>query len=123
VPIKQKQTVTYLPSSTVPKDCLKNPDDVVRKYSKLRGEAKAGKLAVKLSREAYFGENVLAQCTVNGYRELPALPLAELNDLKQKMLMQFPKYWNSVQEFESLWLSCTEAIGQAAKALRMRGTR
>ena len=29
-----------------------------------------------------FGEEVLAQCTVSGLRQLPALPLAELNKLK-----------------------------------------
>ena len=74
--------------------------------------SKAGKLAVKLAREAYFGEDVLSRCTVNGFREHPALPIAELNE--QTMLMQFPKYWNSVQEFESLWLICSDAIGQAA---------
>lgn len=120
VPIKQRPNTSYLPSSSIRKNCLKNPEDVIRKYPKLRGESKAGKLAVKLAREAYFGEDVLSRCTVNGFRELPALPIAELSELKQMMLMQFPKYWNSVQEFESLWLICCDAIGQAAKGLRTR---
>ena len=119
-PIKQRPNTSYLPSSSIRKNCLKNPEDVIRKYPKLRGESKAGKLAVKLAREAYFGEDVLSRCTVNGFREHPALPIAELNELKQTMMMQFPKYWNSVQEFERLWLICSDAIGQAAKGLRTR---
>ena len=118
VPIKQRPNTSYLPSSSIRKNCLKNPEDVIRKYPKLCGESKAGKLAVKLAQETYFGKDVLSHCTVNGFRELPALPTAELSELKQMMLMQFPKYWNSVQEFESLWLICCDAIGQAAKGLR-----
>ena len=106
-PIKQRPNTSYLSSSSIRKNCLKNPEDVIRKY-------------VKLAREAYFGEDVLLRCTVNGFREHPALPIAELNELKQMMLMQFPKYWNSVQEFESLWLICSDAIGQAAKGLCTR---
>ena len=119
-PIKQRPNTSYLSSSSIRKNCLKNPEDVIRKYPKLRSESKAGKLAVKLAQEAYFGEDVLLRCTVNGFREHPALPIAELIELKQMMLMQFPKYWNSVQEFESLWLICSDAIGQAAKGLRTR---
>ena len=55
---------------------------------------------MKLAREAFFGEDALVRCTVNGFRDLPALPLHELNELKRTMLQQFPKLWNSVQEFE-----------------------
>ena len=35
----------------------------LRKYPSLRGKSKAGALAVKLAREAFFGEEVLAQCS------------------------------------------------------------
>ena len=38
--------------------------------------------AVKLAREASFGEEVLAECTGSGLRQDPALPLAERNQLK-----------------------------------------
>ena len=119
--IKERPTTTYLPSSVIQKRNLKTPEEVIRKYPKLQCESYAGKLAVKLSREAFFGEDVLVRCTVNGFRELPALPLHELNELKKTMLKQFPKYWNSVQEFEALWITCSDAIGQAAKALRSKG--
>ena len=64
----------------------------MRKYPSLHANSKAGALAVKLAREALFGEEVLAQCTVSGLRQLPTLPLAELNQLKQTMLAQFPEF-------------------------------
>ena len=119
--IKERPASTYLPSSVIQKHKLKTPEEIIRKYPKLLSESNAGKLAVKLSREAFFGEDVLVRCTVNGFRELPALPVHELNELKKTMLRQFPKYWNSVQEFEGLWITCSDAIGQAAKALRSKG--
>ena len=97
------------------------PDDVIRKYPKLKGESKAGKLAVKLAKEAYFGDKILVQCTVSGCQDLPALPVQELSELKQTMLLLFPKFCNSPQEFEHLWTSCCEVIGQAAKALKRKG--
>lgn len=119
-PIKARP-ISYLSSASIPKSTLKAPEEVIRKYPQLRYEARAGKLAVKLARESFFSEGVLAKCTVSGCRDLPALPLEELNQLKQVMLAQFPRYWASPQEFEATWACCTEAIGQAAKALRKRG--
>ena len=44
------------------------PQDVIRKYPKLKAKSRAGKLAVKLAKEAYFGDSVLAKCTVSGWR-------------------------------------------------------
>ena len=120
VPIKPRATANHLPSCSIDKSSLMPPEDVVRKYPKLKGESKAGKLAVKLAKEAFFGDKILIQCTVSGCRDLPALPVQELTELKQTMLMQFPKFWNSPHEFEQLWTSCCEAIGQAAKALRRK---
>ena len=40
-----------LPSQQIPKDKLSTPQAILQKYSKLRGEALAGTLAVKLARE------------------------------------------------------------------------
>lgn len=121
VPVKPRACVNYMPSCNIDKLFLMPPSDVIRKYSKLRGETKAGKLAVKLAKEAFFGDKILVQCTVSGCRELPALPVQELSELKQTMLQQYPKFWNSPQEFEQVWTTCCEAIGQAAKALRKKG--
>ena len=57
--IKERHSTTYLPSSVIQKQKLKTPEEVIRKYPKLQCESNAGKLAVKLSREAFFGEDVL----------------------------------------------------------------
>ncbi len=97
---------------------LFKPETALQKYASLRVKAKAGSLASKLAREAFFGEDVMARCTVNGFRELPALPLAELNALKQTLFTQFPEFWGSPIEFESLWSVCVDAINQACKSTR-----
>lgn len=78
-----------------------------------------GKLAVKLARESFFGTDVLAKCTVMGCRDFPALPVNELNELKQLIFSMFPTYWNTPIEFESkVWCSCVTSIGQLCKRLR-----
>ena len=71
-----------------------------------------------LRRPAFFGDDVLIQCTVSGERDYPGLPVEELMQLKHAVYMQFPQYWNSPQEFEPLWTKCKAAIGQACKRLR-----
>ena len=103
MPIKLRATANNLPSCSIDKSSLVPPEDVIWKYPKLKGESKAGKLAVKLAKEAFFGDEILIQCAVSGCRDLPALPVQKLTELKQMILMQFPKFWNSPQEFEQLW--------------------
>ena len=66
-----------------------------------------------LAREAYFGEEVLAQCTVSGLRQLSALPLVELNQLKQTMHIRLSEFWGNPIEFESVWALCSDAVNQA----------
>ena len=94
---------------------------MIANYHTFRGESKAGKLAVRLAKESFFGEDVLAKCTVGGHQGLPALPVDELNELKQTMFLEFPNYRPTSQEFEGVWSSITEAIGQAVKGLRKKG--
>ena len=102
---------TYLPSSAINRVKLKESSEVILKYPKLRSPSTVGTLAIKLAREAVFGEEVLAQCTVYGDRELPGLPVEELQELKQTLLAQYPDYWKSQHEFEPLWKTSTDAIG------------
>lgn len=108
----------YLPSTNIQKQKLRSPEHVLQRYSNLRGRAKAGLLTVKLAKEAFFGENVMVMCTVNGKRQLPGLPLAELNSLKQTVFQQFPEFWNNCAEFEDLWAVCTDALNQSCKHTR-----
>ena len=118
--IERREMTSYLPSSRIDNSKLATPEAILTKYHKLRVESKAGILAVKLAKEAFFGVDVLAQCTVRGCRDLPALPLPELNELKQVLFNQFPNYWHTPEEFESIWERAGESIGQCAKGLRKK---
>ena len=86
--------------------------------AKYRVLSKASTLAVKLAKEAFFGDNVLVRCTVAGGREFPGLPQKEMQELKGVMLRQFPQFWQAPVQFELTWKDCCESIGQACKRLR-----
>lgn len=92
-------------------------------HSKLKVESKIGTLAVKLARTSFFGPDVMAKCTVQGVRDYPGLPSAELGELKIALFRLFPQYWSNPAEFESLWGTCIEALGQACKRLRKNPTQ
>ena len=68
--------------------------------------SKAPTLATKLATQVYFG-----------YREQPALPTGDLNNLKQKVFSLFVLFWANPVDFEMTWVACTEAIGQCCKWL------
>ena len=93
---------------------------VLSKYPKLRCESKVATLAVKLAREAFFGDDVLSRCTVSGERAYPGLPVDKVNELKSAIFQQFPQYWTTKHEFEPLWKTCVESVGQACKRLRSK---
>ena len=80
---------------------------VLEKYSKLpklREENAIGKLAVKLAKESFIGDEVLRQYTVMGCRNFPSLPLHEINEPKQIVFFLFPNYWSNPVEFETkIW--------------------
>ena len=86
--------------------------------AKYKVHNKVSTLAVKLAKEAIFGDTVIRKCTVSGEREFPALPQNELQDLKRIIFQQFPHYWQAPLEFELQWKSCCECIGQDCKRLR-----
>ena len=93
-----------------------NPDLVVEKYYKLKIPSKMSTLAVKLARESFFGDELMAKCTVKGTREFGPLPEAELLKLKWFLSQLFPIY--AKHDFEEAWKSCVNSIGQACKNLR-----
>ena len=113
-----KQADKCLPSTAVVKQKLLSPAVVIAKYPKLLVANKAPTLAMKLARDAYFGEEVMARCTVMGCREYPGLPCDELSSLKETIFGQFPAFWTNPVEFESVWVACVDAIGQACKRFR-----
>ena len=71
---------------------LRPVDEVLLLNAKYRVLSKASTLAVKLAKEAFFGDNVLVRCTVAGSREFPGLPHKEMQELKGVMLRQFPQF-------------------------------
>ena len=110
-------SMSVLSPSVINKENLKSASLVIKQHPKLRGDSKAGTLAVKLAHQAIFSDDVLAQCTPGGSRDLPALPNDELNTLKEEMFDQFSQYWSNPVEFEVVWGVCVNAVGQACKRL------
>ena len=119
-PAKSKQS-NRLPSTTIKKECLV-PLATVLKANKhlMNSDSKMTTFALNLARDAFFGEDVMIQCTTHGYGETPGLPLAELLQLKEEVRQHYPKYWTSPQEFELKWKTCTEAISQGCKRMRTK---
>lgn len=109
-----------LPSSEIKKSKLVSAGVVINKYAKMKTESKVGTLAVKLARQAYFGDEVMQKCTVQGIREFPGLPSAELCLLKKEIFSMFPQFWRNPSEFEAVWSTCVSCIGQACKRLRAK---
>ena len=44
--------------------------------------------------------------------EYHGLPIRELSQLKQTTFNLLQQYWRDPLEFEPVWVSCTESIGQ-----------
>ena len=105
-------------SSEINKVDLVATDVLFQHHRNLKGESRAGTLAVKLAREVYFGSQVMSKCTMSGCWDLPGLPTAELGELKQTLFLQFPEFWKNPVEFEALWSKCVEAINQSCKKIR-----
>ena len=110
--------INYLPSSAIPSHQLRNIDDVISQNRKLIHEESAGTLWQILAKEAIFGKDLLARCTVTGKGGTFALPLQEMNNLKRKMFSLFPRFHPSLEQFEPVWKKCTVVIEQACGRLR-----
>ena len=111
-----------LDSSSIAKHTLAPPDHIASCNPKLVKASKAPTFAVKLAKESFFGEDVLRCCTVNGCREYPGLPVAELQELKQYLFTRLTVYWSNPTEFETVWSDCVGAIGQACARERRKTT-
>ena len=120
LPLPLKRKAVVLESAAINKSTLQPVESVMEKYRKLKTVGSAGTLAVKLAKESFFGEEVLVRCTVYGAREQPGLPIEELNQLKQTIFNQFPQFWRSPMQFETVWNSCIVSINQCSKNLRKK---
>ena len=72
--VRSKQGNAELHSAAINKGSLVPPAQTLMMYPKLQTEGNASKLAVKLARESFFGENAMARCTLMGCGKYPALP-------------------------------------------------
>lgn len=117
----RKPAQASLPSSAINKKKLLPPKTVIQNNQSLMCPSKVPTLALKLAKESFFGEDVMARCTFAGTRELPALPTTEKNHLKHLLLSLFPQYWRSPHEFEPVWNACINSIGQGCNRLRRSG--
>ena len=94
---------------------LKPAADVIGANSKLLlSVAKAGRLAVKLARESYFGVDVMRVSTVSG------LPKDKMKEIKARLYEVYR--FDNLVEFEPLWQKCLIAIGKACQGLRAKDT-
>ena len=69
---------------------------------------------MRLAVKAYFGKELLKQCTVYGFNNRSALPKDKVLALKTKLLNIFPQYLSSLVDFEPLWNKCVAAINHCA---------
>ena len=87
----------------------------MQKYPNLLFVGKIGTLAVKLAREAYFGADLMAMCTIQGSKGLAPLPKDGINHMKR---LQMRYFGVSNVEFAALWKICEDSIGHACNACR-----
>ena len=114
-------SVGKLSSSSIDKSALSSVNSVVQANLDLLGqEAKITTMASVLAREAYFGEEVMAQCTAQGYGDKPGLPAGEMRELKEEIRKLYPNYLNNSLIFEEKWTKCQESISQACKRARAK---
>ena len=121
LPIKPSKKGNYMPPSMINKLKLIHPSVIIQKYPAYRTASWVPTLARKLAEKAYFGEAVLKRCTIAGYRDEPALPIQELNELKAQIFSLLPQFWANPLKFEQTWSDCTVSIGQLCKTLRLKG--
>ena len=85
-----------------PPNNLLSPSLVMQKYPNLLFVGTIGTLVVKLAREAYFGSELMAMCTVHGCKGFAFFPKEGINHRK-RLLMQYFAVSNEV--FAALWKS------------------
>lgn len=107
------------PLPPISRSALVPPQSVVEQNPKLLFASKIPTLSVKLAKESYFTKDIMVLCTVRGVGSFHALPETELQKLRAFLQNVYvSRQIGTKLEFESVWKNCTEAIGQACKALR-----
>ena len=98
---------------------LTTPEDVVEKNSNLLNKCKISTIAVRLAKEAYFGKEYMSYCTFRGIGRFPGLPEGDIKRMKAFLKsICIPRIVGSTVDFEAIYKSCAESIGQSCKTLR-----
>ena len=92
---------------------IKTAEEIVARYPNYLNEDNIGRLATKLARFTYFGENVLAQSTVPGGGDKHPLNPVILLQMKNMLKWQFPN--ESPTDFELKWAKCVDSINRLCK--------
>ncbi|MCG8624711.1 MAG: BEN domain-containing protein [Proteobacteria bacterium] len=92
---------------------IKTAEEIVARYPNYLNEDNIGRLATKLARFTYFGENVLAQSTVPGGVDKHPLNPVILLQMKNMLKGQFPN--ESPTDFEIKWAKCVDSINRVCK--------
>ena len=113
-------TGTALSSTAIRKESLCDANSVMAEHQHLAKEPTVTKLALKLAHKAYFGDDILARCTVMGEQHRPGLPQKELYAMKTLIFQQFPQFWNDRTKFDPIWNSCVDALNGACRRERSK---
>ena len=101
----------------IPEDMpRKTADEVFAKYSKYVTKDLIGRVATKLARNTYFGQEVLAGSTVSGTGTLRPLNPTQLQAMREAIRSKFMDV--SPTEFESIWAKCVESVGRLCTYIR-----
>ena len=87
---------------------LKSAEAVFTKYKDYITEQCVGRLATKLARNTYFGEDVLIGSSISGTEDTRPLDPKILEKMKLALQEKFPEA--SPTAFEMIWAKCVESI-------------
>ena len=88
------------------------------KYDKYMTADFCGRVAIKLARNTYFGETVLAASTVTGHSNTRPLDPLKLKEMKAALRTRFQE--TSPTEFEMIWTRCVESVARACNYARKK---
>ena len=79
-----------------------------------------GELACRLATESIFGEDLMAECTVQGIRGKPLPPEGIAAPQEIIVQHQIPLLTTDSAAFRAIWKTCIDALNHACSKLRRR---
>ena len=97
---------------------LKRPEAVIAQNIHYLKKDTIGRVATKLARYSYFGEDILARSSVGGAVDRHPLDSQKLGEMKSLLKSKFPQ--ESPTEFESTWARCIESLYRMCNYFRSK---